>query len=289
MVDKTELSPLGCLPERTQGGPQVHLFSAYVTKSGRNDNLGTPMASSDLVVELEAPIAVLTLNRPRRRNALSMELMRKLTGELRSIASSGDIKVVIVAAQGPVFSSGHDLTEMIGKDVNAYREMFGACTDLMTTVQSIPQPVIAQVEGVATAAGCQLVASCDLAVASEASTFATPGVKIGLFCSTPMVPLTRAIGRKRALEMLLTGTPISAQTLSSGVCSIAWFRVTKLRQRRENWLAALAVPARSCWRSARRHSIRKSTLTSRKPTRTQRSHDHECVGRRRTGRHECLS
>ena len=207
-----ELSPLGCLPERTQGGPQVHLFSAYVTKSGRNDNLGTPMASSDLVVELEAPIAVLTLNRPRRRNALSMELMRKLTGELRSIASSGDIKVVIVAAQGPVFSSGHDLTEMIGKDVNAYREMFGACTDLMTTVQSIPQPVIAQVEGVATAAGCQLVASCDLAVASEASTFATPGVKIGLFCSTPMVPLTRAIGRKRALEMLLTGTPISAQT-----------------------------------------------------------------------------
>ena len=106
------------------------------------------MASSDLVVELEAPIAVLTLNRPRRRNALSMELMRKLTDELRRIASNGDIKVVIVAAEGPVFSSGHDLTEMIGKDVNAYREMFGACTDLMTTVQSIPQPVIAQVEGV---------------------------------------------------------------------------------------------------------------------------------------------
>ena len=170
------------------------------------------MESSELIVEREAPIAVLRLNRPRRRNALSLELMRKLTEELRGIASDGEIKVVIVAAQGPVFSSGHDLSEMVGRDVNAYREMFGVCTDLMTTIQKIPQPVIAQVEGIATAAGCQLVASCDLAVASEDATFATPGVKIGLFCSTPMVPLTRAIGRKRALEMLLTGTPISAGT-----------------------------------------------------------------------------
>ena len=229
------------------------------------------MASSDLVVELEAPIAVLTLNRPRRRNALSMELMRKLTDELRRIASNGDIKVVIVAAEGPVFSSGHDLTEMIGKDVNAYREMFGACTDLMTTVQSIPQPVIAQVEGVATAAGCQLVASCDLAVASEDSTFATPGVKIGLFCSTPMVPLSRAIGRKRALEMLLTGTPIKRPNRSR--VGFAQSRGAATRgggSDAENWLAALAGPVRSCWRSARKHSMRKSTLTSRKPTRTRK-------------------
>ena len=170
------------------------------------------MEPSELIVEREAPIAVLRLNRPRRRNALSLDLMRKLIDELRSIASDGAIKVVIVAAEGPVFSSGHDLSEMVGRDVHAYREMFGVCTDLMTTIQKIPQPVIARVEGIATAAGCQLVASCDLAVASEDATFATPGVQIGLFCSTPMVPLTRAIGRKRALEMLLTGTPISART-----------------------------------------------------------------------------
>ena len=170
------------------------------------------MEPSELIVEREAPIAVLRLNRPRRRNALSLELMRKLIDELRGIASDGEIKVVIVAAQGPVFSSGHDLNEMVGRDVEAYREMFSVCTDLMTMIQKIPQPVIARIEGIATAAGCQLVASCDLAVASEDSTFATPGVKIGLFCSTPMVPLSRAIGRKRALEMLLTGTPISAHT-----------------------------------------------------------------------------
>ena len=170
------------------------------------------MEPSELIVEREAPIAVLRLNRPRRRNALSLELMRKLIDELRAIASDGELKVVIVAAQGPVFSSGHDLSEMVGRDVQAYREMFSVCTDLMTMIQKIPQAVIAQIEGIATAAGCQLVASCDLAVASEDATFATPGVKIGLFCSTPMVPLTRAIGRKRALEMLLTGTPISAHT-----------------------------------------------------------------------------
>ena len=163
-------------------------------------------------MEIEEPIAVFRLNRPRRRNALSVELMRTLTEELRTVASKGDVKVVILEAEGPVFSSGHDLAEMVGRDADAYREIFEVCTDLMTTIQQIPQPVIAQVEGIATAAGCQLVASCDLAVASEDSTFATPGVKIGLFCSTPMVPLTRAIGRKRALEMLLTGTPISAQT-----------------------------------------------------------------------------
>jgi enoyl-CoA hydratase/carnithine racemase len=122
------------------------------------------------------------------------------------------VRAVILAAEGRVFSSGHDLSEMVGRSVSDYRELFDVCTELMALVQSIPQPVIAQVQGLATAAGCQLVATCDLVVASEAAAFATPGVKIGLFCTTPMVALTRAVGRKRAMEMLLTGRAIDAVT-----------------------------------------------------------------------------
>ncbi len=156
----------------------------------------------------QGPIAILTLNHPARRNALSLALMRELTAALRELAAAD--RVVILAAEGPVFSSGHDLQELRGRSEEDYREIFAACTELMLTVQAIPQPVIAEVQGVATAAGCQLVAACDLAVAADTATFATPGVKIGLFCSTPMVELSRSIGRKRALEMLLTGRPISA-------------------------------------------------------------------------------
>ena len=118
----------------------------------------------------------------------------------------------MLRAAGKVFSSGHDLSEMVGRDINEYREVFDVCTEMMTRVQSIPQPVIAEVQGIATAAGCQLVATCDLAVASDQAAFATPGVKIGLFCTTPMVALSRAIGRKRALQMLLTGEMIDAVT-----------------------------------------------------------------------------
>ena len=168
--------------------------------------------AEDLLVELSPPIASLRLNRPRRRNALSMDLMQSLMAALRDISSNKEIKVVTVAGEGPVFSAGHDLNEMVGQDISDYRRIFDVCTGLMTSIQKIPQPVIAQVGGIATAAGCQLVASCDLAVASENARFATPGVLIGLFCSTPMVPLTRAIGRKRSLEMLLTGKPIDART-----------------------------------------------------------------------------
>jgi enoyl-CoA hydratase/carnithine racemase len=122
------------------------------------------------------------------------------------------VRAIILAANGPAFSAGHDLSELVDGDLNAYRRVFDVCTVLMTTIQSIPQPVIAQVQRIATAAGCQLVATCDLAVASTEARFATPGVKIGLFCTTPMVALSRAIGRKRALQMLMTGTPISAET-----------------------------------------------------------------------------
>jgi enoyl-CoA hydratase/carnithine racemase len=163
-------------------------------------------------VAQEGAAAVVTLNRPERRNALSLCMMRELIACFEEIGRNAGIRAVILAAAGKVFCSGHDLSEMTGRDINEYREIFDVCTELMTKIQAIPQPVIAEVQGIATAAGCQLVAACDLAVAAEESAFATPGVKIGLFCTTPMVALTRAIGRKRALEMLLTGELVDART-----------------------------------------------------------------------------
>jgi enoyl-CoA hydratase/carnithine racemase len=139
-------------------------------------------------------------------------MMHELISAVRSVASQPETRVLILAGNGPAFSAGHDLREMTGRDITTYRRIFDVCTQLMTTLQEIPQPVIARVHGIATAAGCQLVATCDLAIAADAACFATPGVKIGLFCTTPMVALTRAVGRKRALEMLLTGVAIDART-----------------------------------------------------------------------------
>lgn len=165
-----------------------------------------------LLVETDAPVAIITMNRPERRNALSLALMEDLIDCFHAIKEKQDIRAVILAANGPAFSAGHDLSELIDRKIGDYRHVFDVCTELMTLIQSIPQPVIAEVQGIATAAGCQLVATCDLAVASEKSQFATPGVRIGLFCTTPMVALTRAVGSKRALEMLLTGSPINART-----------------------------------------------------------------------------
>jgi enoyl-CoA hydratase/carnithine racemase len=170
------------------------------------------MRYENLGFETEGCVAVVTLNRPNRRNALSLELMRELLDCLGRIGEERRLRVVILAAAGKVYSSGHDLTELVGRDINDYRQIFDVCAELMTKIQSIPQPVIAEVQGPATAAGCQLVATCDLAVAAEDAWFATPGVKIGLFCTTPMVALSRAVGRKRALQMLLTGDPIDAET-----------------------------------------------------------------------------
>ena len=165
-----------------------------------------------VVVHLEPPAARIVLSRPERRNALSLVLMNELVGVLEELRSSEGVRAVVLEGAGTAFSAGHDLSEMVGQGVAFYQELFDVCTVLMEAVHGLPQPVIAKVNGIATAAGCQLVASCDLAVASEEARFATPGVKIGLFCSTPMVPLSRAIGRKRALEMLLTGEPIDART-----------------------------------------------------------------------------
>ena len=167
-----------------------------------------------ILFEIDGPIAIVTLNRPQRRNALSLELMTELIACLDEIAGNRELRVVLLRAAGNAFCSGHDLGEMVGQDMNEYRKVFDACTELMTRLQSIPQPVIAEVQGIATAAGCQLVATCDLALASDKAGFATPGVKIGLFCTTPMVALTRAVGRKRAMQMLLTGEMIDAATAS---------------------------------------------------------------------------
>ncbi|HLY15577.1 MAG TPA: enoyl-CoA hydratase [Bryobacteraceae bacterium] len=170
------------------------------------------MKYESLSVQQEGAAAVITLNRPQRRNALSLDLMLELIDCLDGIGRDRAVRAVILAAAGKVFCSGHDLSEMVGRDINQYRRLFDVCSELMMKIQAIPQPVIAEVQGVATAAGCQLVATCDLAIASEQAAFATPGVRIGLFCTTPMVALSRAVGRKRALQMLLTGEMVDAAT-----------------------------------------------------------------------------
>ncbi|HLY50380.1 MAG TPA: enoyl-CoA hydratase [Solirubrobacteraceae bacterium] len=167
---------------------------------------------ANLSVRQDGPAVRIVLNRPERRNALSLELMEELIAALRGVASQPDIRAVVIEGAGPAFSAGHDLSEMIGRDETFMSQLFETCTVMMETIHELPQPVIAKVHGIATAAGCQLVASCDLAVAAERTRFATPGVKIGLFCSTPMVPVSRAVGRRRAMQMLLTGDPIDAAT-----------------------------------------------------------------------------
>jgi enoyl-CoA hydratase/carnithine racemase len=175
--------------------------------------------TSSLILQREdkGGIAILTLNRPEARNSLSEAMLEALSDALIAIAHDRTVHVVILAANGPAFSAGHDLKELNAhrKDEDRGRSYFkhimGLCSSMMQQVVALPQPVIAAVQGTATAAGCQLVASCDLAVASQAAKFATPGVNIGLFCSTPMVALSRNVSRKAAMEMLLTGEMISAE------------------------------------------------------------------------------
>jgi enoyl-CoA hydratase/carnithine racemase len=166
----------------------------------------------NLLVHTDGPAARITLNRPEKRNALSLELMQELIAALHAASAHPNTRAIVIDAAGPAFSAGHDLSEMIGREEAFLDELFATCTQLMKTIHELPQPVIAKVHGIATAAGCQLVAACDLAVAADTARFATPGVKIGLFCSTPMVPVSRAVGRKRAMQMLLTGEPIDAAT-----------------------------------------------------------------------------
>ncbi|MET4173662.1 enoyl-CoA hydratase/carnithine racemase [Bradyrhizobium sp. LA6.1] len=171
---------------------------------------------SILLRETVGPIAVLTLNRPAARNSLSQAMIASLHAELNEIRDDKSIRGVVIAANGPAFSAGHDMKELTARRTDPDRgraffaEMMTACSAMMQAVVHLPKPVVAAVQGIATAAGCQLVASCDLAIASEAASFATPGVDIGLFCSTPMVALSRNVPRKQAMEMLLTGEPIPA-------------------------------------------------------------------------------
>uniref|UniRef100_A0A3B3YM96 Enoyl-CoA hydratase domain-containing protein 3, mitochondrial n=1 Tax=Poecilia mexicana TaxID=48701 RepID=A0A3B3YM96_9TELE len=152
------------------------------------------------------------LNNPRKRNALSLSMLETLRENILTDVDGEDLRVIIISAKGPVFSSGHDLKELTSTQGREYHtKVFQTCSEVMTLIQDLPIPVIAMVNGVATAAGCQLVASCDIAIATEKSTFATPGVNVGLFCSTPAVAIGRAVPRKVAMEMLLTGSPISAR------------------------------------------------------------------------------
>ncbi len=169
------------------------------------------MSEQFVSVDVTDRIATITLDRPAKRNALSIETMLQLTAALRSVGES-DALGVILAANGPVFSAGHNFGDMHGSKLSEIRHVFQVCTEMMDTLQSIPQPVVARVHALATAAGCQLVASCDLAVAARSASFAIPGGKGGLFCHTPLVAVARNIGRKRALELAMTGDPIDAET-----------------------------------------------------------------------------
>ncbi len=199
--------------------------------------------------------------------------------------AKGDARSIILAAAGPAFCAGHDLREMTGLDAKGYAEVFELCTAMMTKIQSVPQPVIAEVQGMATAAGCQLVATCDLAIASEAATFATPGVRIGLFCSTPMVAVSRALGRKRALEMLLTGEAIDARTAAD------WGLVNRVVPQTELRAATLALAERIGQASAftLKTGSKRSTASRTAASRGLRIHatsdDRKRPGRRRPGRH----
>ncbi|MFN0089645.1 MAG: enoyl-CoA hydratase-related protein [Acidimicrobiales bacterium] len=166
----------------------------------------------DLIeVRRDGPHVTVTLDHAAKRNALSLPMMAELQGAFEEIAES-DATGVVLAASGPVFSAGHDFADMAGGDLPTIRRLFARCTDMMNAIQAAPQVVVAQVQGLATAAGCQLVATCDLAVASRGAAFAAPGGKGGLFCHTPMVAIARNLGRKRALELALTGDPIDAAT-----------------------------------------------------------------------------
>ena len=166
-----------------------------------------------LLCDIDSGIATLTLNRPNQYNALSRELLKALKASLHKLATDETVRVVIIAANGKAFCAGHDLKEMRSSEERAFhQELFSLCGDMMQTIHNMPQPVIAQVNGIATAAGCQLVAQCDLAIASEESRFAVSGINVGLFCSTPAVPLSRNMHRKQAMNMLLTGDFIDAET-----------------------------------------------------------------------------
>src|SRR6059036_3688504 len=210
------------------------------------------MRYEHILVGEDAGLAIVTMNRPERRNALSEAHMTELIRALRTLGEAGEARAIVLTAAGPVFSSGHDFADMVERDLDGMRRLLATCTELMLAIQRAPQPVVAQVQGVATAAGCQLVASCDLAVAAEEATFATPGGKGGWFCHTPSVAVARAVGGKRALELALTGDPIDART------ALAWGLVNRVVPR-----AQLDEATEALARAASRGSLASKALGKR--------------------------
>jgi enoyl-CoA hydratase/carnithine racemase len=199
-----------------------------------------PMNS--VLLEKDPPIGWLTLNRPEIRNALSLEMIDAVRDALDKVEKDPQISILVIRANGPAFSAGHDIREMTRKheSLGELREIFTRCNKMMLKLHELPQPVIAQVNGIATAAGCQLVAACDLAVAETGARFATPGVKIGLFCTTPMIPLVRVVGRRHAMDMLLSGRFVSAEeALQFGLVNKV-VSPEKLAEETRNWALELA-------------------------------------------------
>ena len=197
---------------------------------------------NSVLLEKDPPIGWLTLNRPEMRNALSLEMIDSVRGALDEVEKDPRISILVIRGNGPAFSAGHDLREMTRKheSLGELREIFTACNKMMLKLHELPQPVIAQVHGIATAAGCQLVAACDLAVAETGARFATPGVKIGIFCTTPMIPLLRVVGRRRAMDMLLSGRFVSAEeALQFGLVNKV-VPPEKLAEETRNWALELA-------------------------------------------------
>lgn len=211
-------------------------------------------AGPPVTVRRDGAVATVVMDRPGRRNALSLEMLGALRGALAGVAADPDVRAVVLGATGPVFSSGHDLREIAEGDEALHRRLFDACAEVMLLVHRTPQPVVARVQGLATAAGCQLVAACDLAVASREARFATPGVRIGLFCTTPMVEVARAVGRTRAMEMLLTGDPIDAPT------ALAWGLVNRVVPAEALEEEAAALAGRVAWASGETLAIGKPAV-----------------------------
>jgi enoyl-CoA hydratase/carnithine racemase len=211
------------------------------------------MEFEHILVERAGPFSTITMNRPHRRNALSESHMRELIDGFVQ-AGGSDAAGIVLAAAGPVFSAGHDFADVAKADLQGARRLLRTCTELMSLIQSVPQPVVARVHGLATAAGCQLVASCDLAVAGESAAFAAPGGKGGWFCHTPMVAIARNIGRKRAAELALTGDPISARQ------ALDWGLVNAVAPDAELDDAVLALLTRATRGSRESKGIGKTTL-----------------------------
>jgi enoyl-CoA hydratase/carnithine racemase len=202
------------------------------------------MTTEQVLVEVAGDLATITLNRPERRNALSESMLRDLGAELARAASAPAVRAIVLAANGSVFSSGHDFSDMVGRDLEGMRRLLGVCAEVMLNIARLPVPVVARVQGIATAAGCQLVASCDLAVAVEEASFATPGGRAGWFCHTPLVAVARAIGARRALELGMTGDPIDART------ALSWGLVNRVVPR-----ADLVAETEALARAASRGSL----------------------------------